>query len=676
MVRGVPERLTSPQANKSAAVDYLNDSGNQEFGAALPVFPGATGFEADHVTQGQSPGSSTTKNHEQPMKTLMINEHAVNPTPASVNRPSGLPLRFIDQRELRDPSGSDLRKVVRSHARRDVDLRRRHIRDNLKARQRPLLEKKVEKGQPISTLPRNHAVDSTNSVITISTPGVSGPPSNDFQSLPLETGHFWPQEHSISPPLSRSFLQPSHEHDRANFVHSSITQVEEQDIDDLGFQLVHERIIEPPERQSRSAGSDHQASKSEDFASPSRDRSIILDAETEESNNRGSSLWDADSTLNTLILGSWRHDPFNVHGELNNPRVTFLLSHYNNVLNTVWVSSEKLLSFQTSKPGLIHATILFTASHLRALTDSDEYDRDILHHKGETIRIISSSLDDPLEQTSDQIIAALSSLILYEESYGSKQVASIHRHGLQQILKVRYAKPDLGIHRFVQHLLAYPLASADSLDECTTGTNIAREPDSIWNPGSEMPLRRRNTPLGHALTTSFLWLTNTAIRFESASYKSEDIYQIRQDIEEFLELCPNFPKTRFSFGFRSWLLAAMVYLHVATVPPSESFPLPRNEEEIVAQLKSIGQLNDGNMSPCSPRLWVLMLNGLYARSNDPVLLGSPNHLDLSTVSALHWCRAQLLLRDIPWAERRYKLEAPIEDDWEWVQANGFWRNSR
>ncbi len=134
-------------------------------------------------------------------------------------------------------------------------------------------------------------------------------------------------EHSISPPLSRSFLQPSHEHDRANFVHSSITQVEEQDIDDLGFQLVHERIIEPPERQSRSAGSDHQASKSEDFASPSRDRSIILDAETEESNNRGSSLWDADSTLNTLILGSWRHDPFNVHGELNNPRVTFLLSH-------------------------------------------------------------------------------------------------------------------------------------------------------------------------------------------------------------------------------------------------------------------------------------------------------------------------------------------------------------
>lgn len=190
-----------------------------------------------------------------------------------------------------------------------------------------------------------------------------------------------------------------------------------------------------------------------------------------------------------------------------------------------------------------------------------------------------------------------------------------------------------------------------------------------------MPLRRRNTPLGHALTTSFLWLTNTAIRFESASYKSEDICQIRQDIEEFLELCPNFPRTRLSFGFRSWLLAAMVYLHVAIVPPSEAFPLPQNEEEIVTQLKSVAQLSDGNISPCSPRLWVLMLNGLYARSNDQALLGSPESLDLSTISALHWCRAQLLLRDIPWAERRYKLEAPIEDDWEWVQANGFWRNS-
>ncbi|KAF8862107.1 hypothetical protein BDZ45DRAFT_224688 [Acephala macrosclerotiorum] len=378
-------------------------------------------------------------------------------------------------------------------------------------------------------------------------------------------------------------------------------------------------------------------------------------------------LREVASIFNSLVGGSWRHDPFDIHNDLNSPRVSFLLSHYNSILNTVWVSSSHLVSFQTSRRELLHATVLFAASHLRALTNSNEYNRDILHHKGETIRIINSSLDDPSQRTSDQMIGALSSLILYEESYGSKQVASIHRQGLQQILQLRYSKPDLGIHRFVQHLLAHPPATAESLDEVLTENNTTRETLSA----------SRKTPLGHAVTTSFLWLTNTAIQFESASYRSEDIYQVRKDIEEFLEFCPHYPKSKLSFGFRSWLLASMVYLHVAIVPESGAYPLPRNEQEIVSQLKSVFyQSGMGQpVSISSPRLWVLMLNGLYARTNDPVLLGSPEKLDLSTVSALHWCRAQLLLRDIPWAERRYKLEAPIEDDWEWVKANGFWGNS-
>jgi hypothetical protein len=173
----------------------------------------------------------------------------------------------------------------------------------------------------------------------------------------------------------------------------------------------------------------------------------------------------------------------------------------------------------------------------------------------------------------------------------------------------------------------------------------------------------------------FLWLTNTAIQFESASYKSENINQIHQDIEEFLEISPNYLKSKMSFGFRSWLLAALVYLHAAMVPPSSAYPLPRNEEDIIAQLKTaiynfpIETIETTSAS--SPRLWVLMLNGLYARSSDKVLLGNPERIDLNAVKELHWCRAQLLLRDIPWAERRWK-EEPLEDDLEWVMANGFW----
>lgn len=46
----------------------------------------------------------------------------------SQNKPSGhapdrLPFQFIDQQELQQSNGSKLRKAVRSHARRDADLR-------------------------------------------------------------------------------------------------------------------------------------------------------------------------------------------------------------------------------------------------------------------------------------------------------------------------------------------------------------------------------------------------------------------------------------------------------------------------------------------------------------------------------------------------------------------------
>lgn len=54
----------------------------------------------------------------------------------------------------------------------------------------------------------------------------------------------------------------------------------------------------------------------------------------------------------------------------------------NEVVDTVWVCRKSLWAFQTSTPALLHATMLYTASHVKFLSGSAEFEKDILHHKG------------------------------------------------------------------------------------------------------------------------------------------------------------------------------------------------------------------------------------------------------------------------------------------------------
>lgn len=165
-------------------------------------------------------------------------------------------------------------------------------------------------------------------------------------------------------------------------------------------------------RQRGTATAGHQPSRSFDSAQIASHISTMSSSQEEMQNDIDQSaviVRDHVEILNTLVRGPWRHDPFDVYGNLNCPRATFLLSHCkyilfyplynlwctftelqkldNSILNTVWVSGKKLVSFQTSKPGLLHATFLFTASHLRTLSNSNDYEKDILHHKGMNVSI-------------------------------------------------------------------------------------------------------------------------------------------------------------------------------------------------------------------------------------------------------------------------------------------------
>lgn len=152
---------TTDDASGGNDPQCLEEIGNQRPTSALPVLPDATGRETGDVGM-DFPSHSTFRAHAPPIKILMMDKYASEAvfSPAPVTRPKGLPLQFIDQQELRHSSRSDLRKVVRSHARRNFDLKRRHIRADLKARSpRPLRGKEIAINSLVPKGPRNHPVN-------------------------------------------------------------------------------------------------------------------------------------------------------------------------------------------------------------------------------------------------------------------------------------------------------------------------------------------------------------------------------------------------------------------------------------------------------------------------------------------------------------------------------------
>lgn len=73
------------------------------------------------------------------VKNIRANIESSDTVPAAATQPSSLPLQFINQTQLQHSSGSKLRSVVRSHARRNVDFKRKQLRATLNTRSpRPL----------------------------------------------------------------------------------------------------------------------------------------------------------------------------------------------------------------------------------------------------------------------------------------------------------------------------------------------------------------------------------------------------------------------------------------------------------------------------------------------------------------------------------------------------------
>ncbi|KAG4427595.1 hypothetical protein IFR05_016923 [Cadophora sp. M221] len=566
------------------------------------------------------------------------------PMPMPMPVPKGLPLCFIDEQELRQPSNTKLRRVIRSHARRDTDLKRKQLNAALKSNletPRSILGKStptpLDTGRPKLLTARPRGFDSRTAVQQ------GRAVSFSETALGLLTT-------KSAPGNARNEITTVRKYCELNQRLRSSSAVDWQDQPLLGSHQPSEWGSSTPfgYQFPKEGSNETNVQQPFYFDCPTCRDIAVANRDIHAALKRSASDPEVLIVGNTLLGSSWRQDPFDVHNLLHNPRISVLLSYYNEIVSTVWVCSKSLWSFQTSTPALLHATMLYTASHLRFLSGNSDFDKDVFHHKGETMRIINASLDNPNERTSDQIIGALSSLILFEVIY-PLQASKFHP-------QVDPDEPEVSVDSTVD--IGYAGRLTD-LSRSVAKTTV------------------QGTILGHGVTSVYVWLTNTAQRAGNPLTDQESYPTLRNDVEVYLASFPSQEFPASSSSDRAWLIASMIYLHTILVTPAEASPLPSSEEDLVMQLKRTMEklLSDPNgfSYPCSMRLWVMMMGGLYSRFDDLDWFECISR-SRPSVEESEWSDAKVLLRDVKWIERgaeeklrEMRFTKEDEDAWNHLQ---------
>ncbi|KAJ5172006.1 hypothetical protein N7492_004599 [Penicillium capsulatum] len=161
-------------------------------------------------------------------------------------------------------------------------------------------------------------------------------------------------------------------------------------------------------------------------------------------------------------LGWGAHDPFNTgHTQLTDR----MMRHLQDFL---WDLTQQAHPLQTRyrpklqahwanliqrDPAILHATICMSTSN--AAMQRGEFPirdpnqprsalvLDTFHHRGETIRLVNEGLSDPVKASSDELIAAVSTLLTIEIASGNPDYLKIHLAGLRQMIGLRKTFADV-----------------------------------------------------------------------------------------------------------------------------------------------------------------------------------------------------------------------------------------
>ncbi|KAJ5307630.1 hypothetical protein N7476_008286 [Penicillium atrosanguineum] len=155
-------------------------------------------------------------------------------------------------------------------------------------------------------------------------------------------------------------------------------------------------------------------------------------------------------------IGSGARDPFNTgHTQLTDR----MMRHLQNFL---WDLTQQAHPLQTRykpklqahwaaliqrDPAILHATICMSTSNAAVqrgelpVRDPNQPRSalviDTFHHRGETIRLVNEGLSDPVKASSDELIAAVSTLLTIEIASGNPDYLKIHLAGLRQMIGLR-----------------------------------------------------------------------------------------------------------------------------------------------------------------------------------------------------------------------------------------------
>ncbi|KAJ6171926.1 hypothetical protein N7470_000993 [Penicillium chermesinum] len=155
-------------------------------------------------------------------------------------------------------------------------------------------------------------------------------------------------------------------------------------------------------------------------------------------------------------VGPGAHDPFNTgHTQLTDR----MMRHLQNFLSELTQEAHPLQMRYKPKlqahwstliqrdPAILHATICMSTSNAAMqrgelpIRDPSQHRSalvvDTIYHRGETIRLVNEGLSDPVKASSDELIAAVSTLLIIEIASGNPDYLKIHLAGLRQMIGLR-----------------------------------------------------------------------------------------------------------------------------------------------------------------------------------------------------------------------------------------------
>lgn len=124
--------------------------------------------------------------------------------------------------------------------------------------------------------------------------------------------------------------------------------------------------------------------------------------------------------------------------------------------------------FLFTDPAPLNAVMLVAASHYTDTRGPRSHTIDLLQLRGMAIREINGALEDHVRATSDQLIAAVAKMAMYEALFGDRSIFNTHMTGLLRMVSLRGGLPALGLEGLLERVLLW----VDSNSAHITGSHI------------------------------------------------------------------------------------------------------------------------------------------------------------------------------------------------------------